>query len=140
MDGYVESWSFVAEYCLYVLIAVIGMLQLIATRWQIRGISFFRNKGWGYAFGIIAIAAVFIWFFRFTGLKLAQPTFDTPPQLFWLSISTFLAVAVTLAISSIVNRKLAPHSEGDDRDEGIEALKRKTYWRAIARYFKDKAR
>lgn len=140
MDGYVGSWLFVAEYCFYVFIAVIGMLQLIATRWQIRGISFFRNKGWGYAFGTVAIAAVFIWFFRFTGLDLAQPTFDTPPQLFWLSLSTFLAVVFTLGLSSIVNRKLVAPGDDDDGDEGLEALKRKTYWRAISRYFKDKAR
>ena len=72
MDGYLGSWSFVAEYCLYVFIAVIGMLQMIAARWEIRGISFFGKKVWGYAFGIIAIAAVFIWFFRFTGLDLAH--------------------------------------------------------------------
>ena len=138
MDGYVGSWSFVAEYCLYVFIAVIGMLQLIAARWELRGISFFGKKVWGYAFGTTAIAAVFIWFFRFTGLDLAQPTFDTPPQLFWLSVSTFIAVAVTLAISSIVNRKLSSHIEDDD--EGIDTLKRQTYWRSIHRYFKDRAR
>lgn len=129
---------FVAEYCLYVFIAVIGMLQLIATRWQIHGISFFRNKVWGYAFGTVAIAAVFIWFFRFTGLDLAQPTFDTPPQLFWLSVSTFLAVVVTMTVSSIVNRKMASDIEDGERDGGLEALKRQTYWRAIARYLKEK--
>lgn len=134
MDGYLGSWSFVAEYCLYVFVAVVGMLQVIAARWELRGISFFGNKAWGYAFGAVAIAAVFIWFFRFTGLDLAQPTFDTPPQLFWLAVSTFLAVAVTLAVSSIVNRKLASHIENDD--EGIDTLRRQTYWRSISKYFK----
>ena len=131
---------FVADYCLYVFIAVTGMLQLIATRWQIHGISFFRSKGWGYAFGVIAIATVFVWFFRFTGLNLAQPTFDTPPQLFWLSVSTFLAVVVTMAVSSILNRKMASHIEDDEKDEGLEALKRKSYWRSISQYFKGRAR
>jgi hypothetical protein len=139
MDGYLGSWSFVAEYCLYVFIAVIGMLQLIAARWELRGISFFGNKGWGYAFGAAAIAAVFIWFFRFTGLDLAQPTFDTPPQLFWLAVSTFLAVAVTLAISSIANHKRMP-SATDDDNEGIDTLRRQTYWRSISKYFKGRAR
>ena len=139
MDGYLGSWSFVAEYCLYVFIAVIGMLQMIAARWEIRGISFFGKKVWGYAFGIIAIAAVFIWFFRFTGLDLAQPTFDTPPQLFWLAVSTLLAVAVTLAVSSIVNQKRMPPADDDD-GEGIDTLKRQTYWRAISKYFQDKTR
>jgi hypothetical protein len=139
MAGYVESWSFVAEYCLYVFIAVIGMLQLIAARWKLRGISFFGNKAWGYAFGAIAIAAVFIWFFRFTGLDLAQPTFDTPPQLFWLAASTFLAVAFTLAISSIVNRKRMPTPSDNDND-GIDTLRRQTYWRSIHKYFKGKTK
>lgn len=139
MDGYIGSWSFVAEYCLYVFIAVIGMLQLIAARWELRGISFFRKKTWGYAFGAVAIGAVFIWFFRFTGLDLAQPTFDTPPQLLWLALSTFLAVAVTIAISSIVNRKRMP-SPSDDDDEGIDTLRRQTYWRAISQRLKGRAR
>lgn len=138
MDGYLGSWSFVAEYCLYVFIAVIGMLQLIAARWELRGISFFGKKVRGYAFGAIAIVAVFVWFFRFSGLDLAQPTFDTPPQLFWLAVSTLIAVAVTLAISSIVNRKLASHI-GDD-DEGIDTLRRQTYWRAISQRLKGRAR
>ena len=140
MDGYVGSWLFVAEYCLYVFIAVIGMLQMIAVRWQIRGISFFHNKVWGYAFGIIAIAAVFIWFFRFTDLDLAQPTFDTPPQLLWLSVSTFLAVIFTLGLSSIVNRNLVAPGEDGDGDEGIEALKRRTYWRSTSKYMKGRER
>ena len=139
MNGYVGSWYFVAEYCLYVFIAVIGMLQLIAARWGLRGISFFGSKAWGYASGAVAIAAVFIWFFRFTGLDLAQPTFDTPPQLFWLAFSTFLAVAVTLAISSIVNRKRMPSPSHDD-DEGIDTLRRRTYWRAISKRLKGRAR
>ena len=136
MDGYVGSWAFVAEYCAYVFIAVIGMMQIVAARWELRGIAFFRNKTWGYAFGTIAIAGVFIWFFGFTGLNLKEPTFDTPPQLLWLAVSVASALLVTFGISSIINRRFTPEAETDKtRGDGIEALKRKTYWQSIGRFF-----
>jgi hypothetical protein len=132
MDGYVGSWSFVAEYCVYVFIAVIGMMQIIAAKWGLRGIAFFRNKKWGYLFGAVAIAGVFIWFFGFTGLNLMEPTFDTPPQLMWLAVSVVLALLTTFGISSIVNRRPTPDAEQAD---GIEVLKEKSYWHAVSRFF-----
>ncbi|MFA5374901.1 MAG: hypothetical protein WC455_04000 [Dehalococcoidia bacterium] len=136
MDGYVGSWSFVAEYCIYVFIAVIGMMQIIAARWELRGITFFRSKKWGYAFGAVIIASVFTWFFGFTGLNLKEPTFDTPPQLLWLAVSVALALLVTFVISSIVNRRLNTDADSDKaQDDGIEALKLKTYWQSISRFF-----
>ena len=136
MDGYVGSWTFVAEYCGYAFIAVIGMMQLIAAKWDLRGIAFFRNKRWGYTFGTVAIAGVFICFFGFTGLELTEPTFDTPPQLLWLAVSVVLALLVTFGISSLINRNLTPTPEQEYiNDDGIETLKRKTYWQAVKRFF-----
>ena len=137
MDGYVGSWTFVAQYCAYVFVAFVGLLQIVAAGWDYRGIAFFRNKGWGYIFGSVAIIAVFIWFFAFTGLNLSQPTFDTPPQLFWLAISVACSFVFTLSVSSMINRRLN-HTEQEpaSSDSGLEELKRKTYWQAIARYLK----
>jgi len=136
MDGYVGSWSFVAEYCIYVFIAVIGMMQIIAAKWELRGITFFRNKKWGYVFGSVAIVGVFIWFFGFTGLNLKEPTFDTPPQLLWLAVSVVLALLVTFGLSSIIKRRLAPGAEPNKTQaDGIEVLKQKTYWQSISRFF-----
>ena len=136
MNGYVGSWAFVAEYCVYIIIATIGVMQLIAARWELRGIAFFHNKKWGYIFGIVAILGAFIWFFSFTGLNLKKPTFDTPPQLLWLAVSVSLALLVTLGISSIVNRHLTSNTERDKTQaDGIEVLKQKTYWQAISRLF-----
>lgn len=137
MDGYVGSWTFVAEYCLYVIIAVIGLIQLIAARWKVAGIAFFRARAYGYVFGTVLIAGAFIWFFGFTGLDLTQPTFDTPPQLLWLSVSVATAFVSTLVVASLINRKLGHEGETDDSaDDGIEALRHKTYWMAVTRYFR----
>ena len=138
MDGYIGSWAFVAEYCVYVFIAVIALLQLSAARWGLRGMSFFRSsQGWGYAFGTIAITGVFIWFFGFTDLDLTQPTFDTPPQITWLLVSASCAILFTLALSSLINRGLSrATAEDDPNDDGIEVLKRMTYLRAVTRYLK----
>jgi hypothetical protein len=136
MNGYVASWAFVAEYCIYVFVAVIGMMQIIAAKWELRGITFFRNKKRGYVFGSVAIVGVFIWFFGFTGLNLKEPIFDTPPQLLWLAISVVLALLVTFGLSSIVNRRFTLNAEQDKTQvDGIEVLKQKTYWQSISRFF-----
>ena len=134
MNGYVGSWTFVAEYCAYIIIATIGVMQLIATRWGLKGIAFFDNKKWGYIFGIVAISGAFIWFFGFTDLNLKNPTFDTPPQLLWLAVSVTCAILLTFGISSIINKDI----NKADQDEssaafGIDQLKRKTYWELIVR-------
>ena len=136
MNGYVGSWAFVAEYCVYIIIATIGVMQLIAARWELRGIAFFHNKKWGYIFGIVAILGAFIWFFSFTGLNLKKPTFDTPPQLLWLAVSVTLALLVTFGLSSIINQRLTPGTDSDKaQSDGIEVLKQKTYWQAVKRFF-----
>lgn len=137
MNGYIGSWTFVAQYCGYVFIAFAGMLQLVAARWGFHGISFFRNRIWGYVFGTIAIVAAFVWFFTFTGLKLSEPTFDTPPQLLWSSVSVACAILFTLAVSSLVNKKMSiSEQESGDDEIGLDMLKRKTYWSAIRHYLK----
>jgi uncharacterized PurR-regulated membrane protein YhhQ (DUF165 family) len=133
--------GFITEYCLYVFIAVIGAIQFIAARWEFHGISFFRNKAWGYVFGTIAIVGVFVWFFTFTDLDLTQPTFDTRSQMVWLLISTICALLFTLAISSAIKRSLHSAKDGDNNvEKGLDTLKRMTYFKAIARYFKGKPR
>jgi hypothetical protein len=137
MNGYLDSWTFVAQYCVYVFVAFVGLLQLVAARWNYKGISFLRNKTWGYAFGTAVVAGVFIWFFIFTGLDLSEPTFDTPPQLFWLSVSVACAFLFTLAASSLIKRRQHRPGRAEDADkDGLDVLKRKTYWQAIAHYFK----
>ncbi len=135
--GYIGTWAFVARYCAYVFIATIGVLQLSAARWRLRGISFFRSKRWGYAFGAVALVGAFTWFFGFTGLDLTKPTFDTPPQLAWLTLSVACGILATLGISSLINRRMAPPDKEDAalEEEGLEALKRKSYLKAITRYF-----
>lgn len=137
MDGYIGSWTFVAQYCGYVFISFVGMIQLIAARWGFHGISFFHNRVWGYVSGTIAIVAAFVWFFTFTGLDLSKPTFDVPPQLLWLAVSVACAILFTLAVSSLVNRRMNPPTrESSTNEAGLDTLKRKSYWVAIARHLK----
>lgn len=136
MNGYVGSWIFVAQYCAFVFLTFIGLLQIVAARWHYRGIAFFLKRMWGYAFGTIAITGVCIWFFGFTGLDLSQPTFDTPPQLCWLAVSVACAFIFTLALSSIINRRMGSREAQDSIDTGgLEVLKRMTYWQCIRKYF-----
>jgi hypothetical protein len=136
MDGYVGSWTFVAEYCGYIILAITGLMQLVAARWRLRGMAFFRNARWCYAFGIIAIAGAFTWFYGFTGIDLTEPTFDTPPQLLWFAVSVAAALLLTLGVSSVINRRMNDADDFVDPDErGIDVLRRMTYWSAVSRNF-----
>ncbi len=135
MNGYVGSWIFVAQYCAFVFFTFVGLLQIVAARWHYRGIAFFRIRMWGYASGTIAITGVCIWFFGFTGLDLSQPTFDTPPELCWLAVSVACAFIFTLALSSIINRRMGSHeAQGSIDAGGLEVLKQNTYWQCIRKY------
>lgn len=136
--GYVESWSFVAMYCLFIFLAVIGLLQLIASKWELKGITFCKNKRWSYAFGTITTIGSFIWFFYshdYTAL-----TFDAPVQIFWISLSTFFAFLCTFTISHFIHRDMRLAYKKNDSIKNLDILKETTYWNAISQYLKDKSK
>ena len=55
----VHAW----QYCVFVFIAVMGMLQLIATCHQVKGMLFVRNKPVTLILSIAAIVLAYWWFF-----------------------------------------------------------------------------
>ena len=128
--GYVGTWSFIAVYCAYVFFSIIGVMQFIATKWNLKGISFFPNKKWGYAFSVIAITCPAAWFF--TSYDCTGLTFDAPVQLFWIAICTIFGFLCTFTIAHIIHRDMRLPKEKNDVPGGIDILKETTYWRAIS--------
>ena len=51
------------EYFLFVMISCCGVLQFVAARWKLSGISFFKRTTFGYLFAVLAIGGSFSWFF-----------------------------------------------------------------------------
>lgn len=135
--GYVGTWSFIAKYCAFNFIAIIGLMQIVAAKWELQGIAFFKNKKRGYAFGTVAIVGAFVWFFMSHDYR--DLTFDAPVQIFWICITMFFAFLSNFTIAHVINRNLHL-TENEDSPEDIEILKQTTYWRAIFRYRKRKSR
>ncbi len=128
------------EYFLLVLISCCGVLQFVAARWKLRGISFFNRTTFGYLFAALAIAGAFSWFFTvedrcLPGLEGAE--------VFALFIAGSLsAFLITASLTSVINRKLHLSTEQHNPEEkpGLDTLRRMTYFQAIARYFRKKGR
>lgn len=136
--GYVHSWSFVAGYCAYIFLSILGVLQFVAAKWNLRGIAFFRSKKWDYAFCALTTIGPAAWFF--SSYDCNGLTFDAPVQLFWIALCLILAFLCTFTIAHLLNRNLRSQEEKADLHEGIDTLKDTTYWGAISQRFKGKSR
>jgi len=126
------------EYFFLIFISCCGVLQFVAARRKLRGLSFFQRTISGYLFAVLAIAGAFCWFFisdnrHVPGLE--------GSEVFALFIAGSLASFIfTASISSVINRKLRLSMGQDNPSEepGLDSLKRMTYFQAIAGYFRRK--
>jgi len=156
MDGYIGSWTFVAQYCGYVFlgyeggwtlvieyfffifVSALGLIQLIAAKSRLNGISFFNRRIWGYTFGTAAVIISFCCFFILRDRSVL--TFDANQQLFWFCLGTLCSFLFTFTISHLIKRKRLKTiiDETSGTEEGIDKLKYSTYWSAISQFIKAK--
>jgi hypothetical protein len=128
------------EYFFLVLISCCGVLQFVAARWNLSGISFFKKTTFGYLFAALAIGGAFSWFFTIENR--AQPGLEGA-EVFALfiagSLSSFL---VTASISAVIKRKLhlSMEQRNPEEEPGLDSLRQMTYFQAIARHFRKKGR
>jgi chromate transport protein ChrA len=109
----VRAW----EYCIFVFIAVMGLLQLIATCNQLKGMPVTL------VLSIAAIVFAFWWFFfrdnrldtvmRRTGLEGGQ-------QFTVFCWTTFTALVLTLVISSLLQMFVYRRRDGTEQEERLE--------------------
>jgi hypothetical protein len=128
------------EYFFLVLICCCGVLQFVAARWNLSGISFFKKTTFGYLFAALAIGGAFSWFFTIENR--AQPGLEGT-QVFALFIAGSLAsFLVTASISAVIKRKLhlSMEQRNPEEEPGLDYLRRMTYFQAIARHFRKKGR
>ena len=136
--GIVHAW----QYCIFVFIAVTGLLQLIATRNQLKGMLFIRNKPVTLVLSAAAIVFAFWWFFfrgnridtvmRQTGLEGAQ-------QFTVFCWTTFAALVITLVISSFLQMFVYRRREGTEQEERLEGaypLRYISWFEALREAFK----
>lgn len=134
----VHAW----QYCIFVFIAVVGVLQLTATCHQLKGMLFIRNKPITLILSVAAIVFAFWWFFfrdnridtvmRSTGVEGAQ-------QFAVFCWTTFAALIVTLVISSLLQMFVYRPLRGtaqEERLEGAYQLRYTSWFEALREAFR----
>lgn len=130
---FVRAW----EYCVFVLVAVLGLLQLVAAVNGLRGMLFIRNRPVTVLLSLPVVVFAFWWFFyrddrlntvmRRTGLEGAQ-------QFTVFCWTTFAALVATLVVASLLNLVVYRHRAGDDpeeRQEGVYQLRYVSWFGAL---------
>jgi hypothetical protein len=134
----VRAW----QYCIFVFIAVMGMLQLIAACQQLKGMLFIRNKPVTLVLSIATVVFAFWWFFyrddrlntvmRRTGLEGAQ-------QFTVFCWTTFTALVATLILASLINilvYRRKDKTDSEERMEGVYQLRYMSWFEALREGFR----
>ncbi len=129
---FVRAW----EYCVFVLVAVLGLLQLVAAVNGLKGMLFIRNRPVTVLLSLAAVVFAFWWFFyrddrlntvmRRTGLEGAQ-------QFTVFCWTTFAALVATLVVASLLNLLVYRHRADDpeERREGVYQLRYVSWFEAL---------
>jgi len=142
----------IAYYMLFVFMASVGVLQLVAIRTELKGLLFFHRPALTYFIAFLALAGSFYWFFgvgdpmdiamKMTGdAAMRKTSLEGREQFFSFCTAAFLAVVFTVTVSSLIDMLRKKPQSNDDEDEeisGLDALKNKSYFEAIKLSFKSK--
>jgi len=135
------------EYFILVFIASVGVLQLIATVTQRKGLLFFNRKALAYLFSFLAIGGSFGWFFgwgdpldmamRQTGdAAMRQTGLEGAQQFLYFNMAVFAALVFTLIVSSLLKARWKGQPKGSS--QGLDALKERSYFEAVKHSFRSK--
>lgn len=112
-------------------IASLGVLQLGASLRGFARLMLFKTKLLSYIFVVTCLGGSFGWFFGWDGRleeKIMMTGLEGGQQFFCFALSFFMALVLTLLLSSLRWRRLLPEDKGE---EGLEALTGRTYLQAI---------
>ena len=138
-------WSgFAIDYAILVFFGTLGVLQVVAAKNCLGGITLLRNHRlisiW-IGFGTVAVA--FIWFFAAESRNVPDTGagLEANTQAATFAIAGASAVAVTFAIASIVNHRWAAWNSQDFAlndvfEDGMDALRQTTFVLAVVARFR----
>lgn len=115
------------EYLGFVFVAALGVLQWVAVRRGLRGLWLFPHPLACRLFALVGIAGSYSWFFL--RKDRIRPGLEGFQQLFLFSLASLVAVAVTLALSSLRSGRRGSPSQ----EVGLEALRQGSYLQALRR-------
>jgi hypothetical protein len=118
--------SLAFDYWLLAFLAALGVIQLAAVQGGLRGMWLFSSPAAGQVCGALLVLIAFARFFlpmnrNVRGVEGWQQTY-------LFAVGALAALALTLALSSWLNRGLRPSSPGE---RGLVALKDRTYFQAL---------
>ena len=129
--------NFALDYFVFVFIAALGVLQMVAAYSALRGLLFIRVRPLAFLAGLVTTALAFLWFF----LSEPRNVPDTEGGLDGNQMAGLFAVAagsalvLILVLSSISNRSMG--GNGQRVVPGLDALRETTYLKALVSGLKD---
>lgn len=118
------------DYLLFVFVSALGAIQVAAAYSGLQGLLFLRNRKAAAMAGMALVVGSFVWFFT-SGPRDIPDTaggLNGNQQAAYFALGAGLAVAVTLALSSLLNFSLGQRTNGE---RGLDALRNITYIRAL---------
>lgn len=119
------------EYTILIFVASCGVLQLAATHSGLRGLSFFKQPLATALFGAMAVIGAYVWFFAIDNRNV--PGLEGSQQFGNFTLGVFLGIVFTLLVSSILRANMNPRPSESDEGQGLDALRRMTYFQAMKR-------
>ena len=128
---------FTLDYLVFVFIAALGVLQVVAAYSALRGILLIRPRAMAFIIGTAVTALAFLWFFLSEPRNVsdAEGGLDGNQMAGLFAVGAGSALVLTLLLSSISNRSLAKSDH--QCDEGLDALRETTYLKALRGTVKD---
>lgn len=123
--------SFMLDYLLFTFLSALGLFQMVAVCSTFRGLLFIRSRPLSLLLGFLVTTVAFLWFFLSEPRNLPDThgglDGNETAGLFTLGAGT--ALVLTLILSSLRNRSM--RKNGQEYQEGLEALRETTYLAAI---------
>ena len=126
-------FTFATDYSIAVFVSTLGVLQLAFSVGDIRGLLAFKSPLVARTLGLAMAIGGFVLFFS-TGARNIndyEGGLDAPTQALFFFYGALAAVIVTLALTSLINRRMRGPEAGPD--SGIDSLRDTNYVLSLAR-------
>ena len=133
--------QFTIDYIIWVFLCTLGVLQMAVAMNELKGLLFVRGAPPRYnaSGGLLLVLITTVWYFADERRNYPDTTLglDANVQARWFAISGAAAVAMTLALASLINHRWGAGSgwnpdSGEAPPEGMGWLRRTTFARAFA--------
>lgn len=122
------------DYFILVLIASIGLYQIVAITAKLDGLCFFKRPLPQIVFGVLSIAVAYIWFFT-SDERNIQHQVEGSQQLGLFLSAIITGYVITGIISSAIQAKVKTRINNPEKEKaheiGIESLKTNTFLGSI---------